>query len=98
MKKRIATIVLGAASLALGAACGADGDGGTSTQHAVVGGKPVVTKSGQHVQALKLLEAPSGTSTLGKFTPALSCGVLPDCKDDARGARATRGRSAELGE
>jgi hypothetical protein len=65
--KVIASIALGAASLVLVAACGDDGNGGTSTQRAVVGGKPVETKSGQRVQVLKLLEEPAADPTLGKF-------------------------------
>jgi hypothetical protein len=56
MTKVLATVALGAASLAFVAACGGDGDGGTSTQRGVVGGKPVVTKSGQRVRVEKLLE------------------------------------------
>jgi hypothetical protein len=35
------------------------GNGGTSPQRASVGGEPIETKSGQRVQALKLLEEPA---------------------------------------
>ncbi len=48
-------------------ACGGDGGSGTSVQRASVGGKPIETKSGQRVQALKILEEPAADSTLGKF-------------------------------
>jgi hypothetical protein len=65
--KILATVALGAATLGLVAACGDGGDGGTSTQRAVVGGKPVVTKSGQRVQVFKLLEESAADTALHKF-------------------------------
>jgi hypothetical protein len=65
--KVLATIALGAVGLGLVAACGGDGDDGTSTPRAVVGGKPVVTKSGQRVQVFKLLEGSAADTALHKF-------------------------------
>jgi hypothetical protein len=65
--KLLASITMGAAGLGILAACGGDGNGGTRTQRAVVGGEPVKTKSGQRVQVLKLLEEPAADPTLGKF-------------------------------
>jgi hypothetical protein len=65
--KLLASITMGAAGLGILAACGGDGNGGTRTQRAVVGGEPVETKSGQRVQVLKLLEEPAADPTLGKF-------------------------------
>ena len=66
MTKGLAIIALGAATLGLVAACGG-GDDGTSTQRAVVGGKPVVTKSGQRVRVAKLLEGSAADTALHKF-------------------------------
>jgi hypothetical protein len=65
--KVLATIALGAVGLGLVTACGGDGDDGTSTPRAVVGGKPVVTKSGQRVQVFKLLEGSAADTALHKF-------------------------------
>jgi hypothetical protein len=87
--KVLATVALGAATLGLVAACGGGGNGGTSTQRAVVGGKPVVTKSGRRVQVFKLLEGSAADTALHKFI--FVSGQICNTRDDgfAPGSRFT---------